>query len=800
MENREHNVELLAPAGNFECLNAAVRAGANAVYLGLDHFNARRGADNFTIDTLKDTCDYAHLHDSKIYLTLNIIIFETEFKKVVDLAYNAAKVGVDAFIVQDIGLAKILSEEIPSVGLHISTQMNIHDEEGLRQIASLGAKRVTLARELSLHEIKHLCSIGEELGVEIETFAHGAICVCYSGQCLMSSVIGGRSANRGRCAQACRLNYELKSGKWALGKRRSGEDEKRGKYLLSPKDYCTIEILPELIDTGVSSLKIEGRMKSPEYVNSVISVYRKAIDKIYCDNGNYIVEDSDIWKLQEAFSRGFTQAYMKGLRGNEIMSYNRPNNRGLNIGRVEYIDNKKVVISAKHNLSIGDILEVWTNSGRSTIKINKDSALYDKKVEIHKDRADVSWKFIKKNDRVFRVRSSKDAFVQDLNLSKIKVDCKLKLKIGKPACIKFSNEKHYVELIGDVVEEARTKAVSVEEVQAHINRLGQTSFEIDNFDIEMDENVGLSFSQLHHLRAEALDKLKNIIIGNSNDVNKPEISQRNKKSKIVDSPKIVALAVNPNVARIAKRNGVDKIYVPELNYKRGTSIYAGCASIQNSNMGYPKDIVIMNSTVYPGDNIVSDRVYCDSLGSLYSALNKGAEVELGYHVPVTNVESLNYFENLGVKKIWLSPELSIDQISNLAHHSKKVSFGLIIVGAQELMITKHCQLMSMGYCSLDCANCKRRQTNHYLLDRKGYEFPVITDIKGNTHIYNSVCLDVCHCIGELIDAGIDTFMVDTTLMSEEEAAHAIGRAKYSLTNAADKSKNTTTGHLFRPLD
>lgn len=209
----KHEIEILAPAGNMDCLNAAVCAGANAVYMGLDHFNARRGADNFTLETLKTACNYAHLHDVKIYLTLNIIVFEQEFQRAINIAVQAANAGVDAFIIQDIGIARAVAQYIPDVPIHISTQMNIHDEFGLRAVAALGAKRVTLARELSLKEINAICIVADEIGVEIETFAHGAICICYSGQCLMSSMIGGRSANRGTCAQACRLNYELKSGK-----------------------------------------------------------------------------------------------------------------------------------------------------------------------------------------------------------------------------------------------------------------------------------------------------------------------------------------------------------------------------------------------------------------------------------------------------------------------------------------------------------------------------------------------------------------------------------------------------------
>lgn len=213
MTDSKKHIELLAPAGNYMALQAAVCAGADAIYLGLDHFNARRGADNFTINNIKNACDYAHLRGVKIYLTLNIIVFENEFNDAMQMAYAAADAGVDAFIVQDVGIANAVAKEIPHVPLHISTQMNVHDEAGLRFAADLGAKRVCLAREMSVSEIANLNEVAKNLDVELECFGHGALCVCYSGQCLMSSMIGGRSANRGTCAQACRLNYELLQGK-----------------------------------------------------------------------------------------------------------------------------------------------------------------------------------------------------------------------------------------------------------------------------------------------------------------------------------------------------------------------------------------------------------------------------------------------------------------------------------------------------------------------------------------------------------------------------------------------------------
>jgi putative protease len=338
MENNQA-IELLAPAGNMTCLHAAVRAGADAVYLGAGPFNARQGADNFSMDELREACDYAHLRGVKIYLTLNTVVLPSELPDAMELARQAYRAGVDAFIVQDPGIAAEITRSIPGARLHISTQMNTHDADGLAAVAALGAKRVTLARELALDEIAVLAVAARELGMEIETFGHGAICICYSGQCFMSSLIGGRSANRGRCAQACRLPYTLHNR--AL---KTKDLPAPGEHLLSPKDLCTAELIPELIEAGVASLKVEGRMKSPEYVSTVVGIYRSIIDRTLAwraaageeaslDEAPRVTED-ELRELSEAFSRGFTTAYLTKNRGNEIMSYGRPNNRGVFVGRV----------------------------------------------------------------------------------------------------------------------------------------------------------------------------------------------------------------------------------------------------------------------------------------------------------------------------------------------------------------------------------------------------------------------------------------------------------------------------------
>ena len=266
-----NKIELLAPAGNLDCLKAAVQNGADAIYIGASSFSARAGATNFNKEQLKEAVDYAHIRNVKIHLALNTLIKNNELDSALNLATYAYEIGVDAIIIQDLGLAKILIKSFPKMPIHASTQMTIHNLEGVQQAEKLGFSRVILSRELSLDEINYIC---RNSNIEIESFVHGALCISYSGQCLFSSMIGGRSANRGKCAQACRLPYELL------------EDNKttidRG-FLLSPRDLCGLDYLKELISSGLSSLKIEGRLKSPEYVATVTKIYRKYIDLYYKD-------------------------------------------------------------------------------------------------------------------------------------------------------------------------------------------------------------------------------------------------------------------------------------------------------------------------------------------------------------------------------------------------------------------------------------------------------------------------------------------------------------------------------------
>lgn len=819
-----HDVELLAPAGNAAALHAAVRGGADAVYLGLDSFNARRGADNFTMETFAEACDYAHLRGVSVYVTFNTAVLPSELTRALETIRQAYRAGADAFIVQDIGVAAEVSRALPEARLHISTQMNTHNAAGIEAAARLGARRVTLARELSLAEIAHLAEVAHGFDMDVETFAHGALCVCYSGQCFMSSLIGGRSANRGMCAQACRLPYELRNK--ALRKSLPSP----GDHLLSPQDLCAVDLLPELVQAGVASLKIEGRMKSPEYVFAVTSVYRAVLDRVLAWRAQGCVgeapraNDDEQRALAEAFSRGFTTAYLEGERGNDIMSYGRPNNRGVFVGRVASAKGGVATVAAERELVRGDVLEFWTNKGHFAYTLDSVELDREGNVRVSPERP------VGKGDRVFRVRSAAAAFEDDAFEPRVPIVGRAVLKIGEPLRVEFSlapraavrasaASEALAVAEGEVVEVARTKPVSADDVRAHIDRLGQTPFTIERLDIDLDDGVGVGFSQLHRVRAAALDELVDLLLEGDCNRALPRVAVRETPQPA--RPKglrIAAWATNPACARAAKRAGADIIYVPALHYKRGEAVVAGQRSQTAEQAGYPKQAVVALPTIehdlVPGTREMAldfdawryvkpgKPVLVENLGALVRAVELGAQVEVGPHIPVTNELSLATAANLGAQRVWLSPELTLGQIADLAEDSP-VELGLTVIGSQELMVTEHCLLMSQGPCDQDCDACPRRKSPHYLRDRKDFEFPVVTDALGRTHLYNAVQLDVVHALPDLISAGLTALMVDTTLMNVEQTTQAVARVvrarnvANSSGSAIAKTPGTTSGHLFR---
>ena len=340
--------ELLAPAGNKDSLIAAVQAGADAVYLAGKLYGARSYAGNFSNEELIEALDYAHEYGVKIYVTINTLVYEAEVDNFIEYVRFLYESGVDAVIIQDIGMFDLIHQLFPNLEIHISTQMHIHNLEGVKLSEELGASRVVLARETPIELVKH---IKNNTNLEIEIFIHGALCISYSGQCLMSSLIGGRSGNRGTCAQCCRMPYNLYC---------DGQKINTDNYLLSTKDLNTLDYIGELIDIGVDSLKIEGRMKRPEYVYYVVSLYRKAIDN-YINNKKTGITNKDIYDLKKIFNRKFTKGFLFGENNDNFVNSFRPNHQGVEVGKVIKINDNNISIKLNDDLNCQDGIRILGN-------------------------------------------------------------------------------------------------------------------------------------------------------------------------------------------------------------------------------------------------------------------------------------------------------------------------------------------------------------------------------------------------------------------------------------------------------
>lgn len=552
-------IELLAPAGSREALVAAVESGADAVYLAGNMFGARAYADNFDEEGMREAIRFAHLRGVHVHVTVNTIMDSRELpelKKYLRFLYEA---GADAVLVQDLGAARIVRETVPELPMHASTQMTVHNLDGVRALEALGFSRVVLSREVTLEAVRHICAHAQ---AEIEVFVHGALCVCYSGQCLMSSMIGGRSGNRGRCAQPCRLPYTLVDEKDndLLG-------DSAGKYLLSPRDMNTINLLPELLAAGVTSLKIEGRMKRPEYVAVAVGCYRRAVDSYL--SGDFAVPEEDSRALAQIFNRDFTTAYLEKKQGRNMMSDKRPNNRGLMLGRVQEYhplteDSGLAVLRLSDGISAGDQVDFWVKVGGRVTATVQDMQLVtgirskntpkNARKNISKDARKKQDRNQAKNlaknvsslnmqnllpvekaaagdmvaltvkgrvfpgDRVFKVydgklmESAKAMYSTGAPVRRFGVGAVVRAAAGQPLVLTLTDEDGHTaeaetEFIG---QEAMKRPLTEETLMKQIGRLGTSIFTLTELKAEISGNVMVPVSELNEVRRKCVEQLENM--------------------------------------------------------------------------------------------------------------------------------------------------------------------------------------------------------------------------------------------------------------------------------------------------
>ena len=801
------DVELLAPVGSFEALKAAVQNGANAVYLGGKDFGARASANNFDRDELKEAVKYAHIRGVQVFVTTNTLRKENEIEDFLEYAKFLYDIDVDAIILQDIGMARLIKRELPDFELHASTQMVAHSLEDVKYLESVGFDRVVLAREVTVEEIKYIC---DNCKADIEVFVHGALCVCYSGQCLMSSMIGNRSGNRGRCAQPCRQRYEL------IDVYTEEVVNSNGDYLLSPRDLNAIEEIDKVIDAGVHSLKIEGRMKRPEYVATVIDGYRKTIDE-YLATNKLNVSDETINDLYTIFNRKFTKGLLLGDVGKDMMNSQLPNNQGLYVGTVVDYNKKakRLKIKLANTLKKGDGINLGGGTIGRIIKNGNIETIGYKGETIELDFVGEA----RKGQIVFKTSDSElmdrvqATFTQDKEFVKNIIDAKITIKLGqKPILTLKDRHSNEATIEGDkIVEEAMKVALSKEKVETQLRKLGNTPYELDLLEIELDDNVSLPISLLNQMRRdciELLDKervsIKNRKYKNKIVKYKPVLYNRNKQQEISAKVK------NLEQLESALECGVDRIYYEDTNtIDKAMSL----AMKYNKKVIYSAPRIIRNKEynhLAKANNAGVESVQVGNYGSIDYFKDK--KLNIDYYLNAFNSETINYYKEIGADTLCISQELNINEIKETIKYTD-INIESVVYGYTPLMITEYCP---MGVIVRDCKKDKRvakcKESIYALRNSKGDEFRVSQDIFCRSTIYNSNVTCMLDNLYELHEIGINVLRLDFTLEDKDtvkeviEAYQEVLSNDYKLGTKATKlynkldEKGTTAGHYYKGVE
>lgn len=778
--------ELLAPAGSLDAFTAALEAGADSVYLGGQMFGARHYAANFSDEELKTAVRDAHLRDVSVYVTVNILIDDSEIPVLVPYLRHLYAIGVDAIIVQDIGVARIARQTVPDLPLHGSTQMTVHNLAGVEFLARQGFSRVVMARELSLDDIRYIC---RHSPIGVETFIHGALCICYSGQCLMSSIIGGRSGNRGRCAQPCRLPYSLVDA----GGRDLLAAADAGQYLLSPKDFCAIEKLPELIDAGVVAFKIEGRMKRAEYVAVVVDSYRRAIDAYHADKGNYVVPAEDPKNMAQAFNRGFTTGFLEGHPGKDMMSDRRPNNRGTHVGRaLAYHSRERTVdIKLDEPLAVGDIIEFWVKvGGRANVPVTSlkldgqaaDFAPAGAVVTVATDKP------VRAGDRVFKtydstlMKKAKAFFTSASPVRRIPLVAKVEVAEGRPLRISLTDPDGNVGggETAFLAEAAHKRPLDEATVAKQVGRLGTTVFDIATIDCRIDGVVMVPISEINEARRQAVEALESARLARFNRPPLPDIpagsgcSLPPQRPHPDTKPALVVNVDSLDKATAAFDGGADAVMfggesfqqrelsaddyrqVVALARARGRQIVLNTPRIikewQIQNL--QKDLALFAE-------LEPDAVGAANLGTLEILKNYPTlRVHGDYPLNAYNSIAVGFFAGQGLAGLTLSPELNFSQIEQLTGRYD-LPLECLVHGFLPLMVSEYCAAGSFRG-GLESGTCDKacRRGDYWLRDRKGETFRVVTDQYCRMHILNAKELSLLPHVAKFQQLGIRRLRIE----------------------------------------
>ncbi|MDU1442160.1 MAG: DUF3656 domain-containing protein [Clostridium cochlearium] len=784
-------VELLAPAGSIDSLYAAVQSGADAVYLGGSKFSARAYASNFNEEIMRKAVDYCHIYGVKVYVTVNILLKEKELKEALEYIRYLYNIGVDALIIQDTGLFYLIKKYFPDFEVHASTQMTIHNIQGAKLLQEVGFERIVLARELSIEEIRN---ISNNLKVETEVFVHGALCICYSGQCLMSSLIGGRSGNRGRCAQPCRLPYTIVNNK---------NNEKKSGYLLSPKDVCTIENVEDFILSGAHSFKIEGRMKRPEYVAGVVKSYREVIDSFYSRNIKEIDYKLKTKNLLKLFNReGFSKAYLYGNEGIGMISKKFPKNTGIYIGDVDNKSNIKL----KEELTLGDGIRI-NEKGFTVSKIIKnnkevDTAYAGDLVKIYPD-------IYKKGDKLYKTSDVKllkenSIYFEEPYGKKIKIKINIVFKKEMPITIYTNIGDELISVEGEIVEKAIKRPLSIEKIKENVDKTGDTPFIFENINFEVYEEGFLPVSKINEVRREFLSKLEEFLLKKyRRNVSKEEINldKGNKKYECNEElPKCIATVKTKGQLKAVIQNGIKNICINP--FIRDNQLDISCLNKEEINiyLKIPNIIKKEYNYIYEYINNNLDNIkgiITANLGIINDFKDKISIIG-DYKLNMFNSYSLEFFKDI-IYMGCLSTELNKMEIKDVLKKSS-IPVQLLLYGRIELMVSEYCPIGSSFSHKNKLKECNNvcQKDNFSLIDRKGEKFPIVTDKFCRSHILNTVPLNLIQYIKELEEMGIHSFRMEFT----DEDYNEVDKILKAFKNKKWKEdfKNYTRGHYKRGVE
>ncbi|MGG1877281.1 DUF3656 domain-containing protein [Paenibacillus cisolokensis] len=783
---RREDVELLAPAGDWDCMRAAVANGADAIFFGVEKFNARARANNFRMDELPEIMAFLHSYGVKGFLTFNILVFENELVEAKELIDACVDAGVDAVIVQDLGLVKLIREISPDFPIHGSTQMTITSPEAVEFTKPFNMERVVLGRENNLKQIQ---KIGEQAKLPMEVFVHGALCVSYSGQCLTSEMWGGRSANRGECAQACRLPYDLIV---------DGEPKPMGDvaYLLSPKDLAAIDLMPELIEAGVTSFKIEGRLKSPEYVANVVSKYRKAIDR-YFDGEDARPSKEEVRELQQSFSRGFTHGFLEGTNNKQLVEGTFPKSRGVYLGRVEQILRDGVVCRLEAPLKRGD--GIVFDAGDPT-KQEEGGRVYDVRrkgvkiegeaqegwiIDIVPGRSDVDLRKVHVGDRIWKTsdpaldKRLRQTFETDKPYRVFPVHVRVSGRPGQPLSTWWTDVQKGTTVQVDSELEldiAQKRPLNQELLEEQLGRLGGTVFQLEQLDVELYGDVIVPIRELNSIRRRAVELL-------AGERPKPPVYVKRAVEVYGDaavpaSPvargeaKLTALCRSLPQVQAALEAGVEMIYA---DFEFIKQFPAAVEAVRAAG----KQIALATPRIHmPGENgyhnnilrLQPDAVLVRNTGALYYYLRHRMENPGAAHprligdfsLNIANHKAVDLFTEVGCDIVTPSYDLNIQQMVDLLRKADTAKLEIVIHQHLPMFHTEHCVYCTFLSEGTDYTNCGRPCEEHRasLQDRIGMSHPVRVDEGCRNTVYNAIEQSGAEYLANFMELGVSRYRVE----------------------------------------